>query len=67
MTRKEFDQIVYETLVAMGDQDDAMQVKTDPEWDVEFEGLKHLSVEDFMELCGMGILVQRELGKAPLN
>ena len=22
MTRKEFDQIVYETLVAMGDQDD---------------------------------------------
>ncbi len=51
MTRKEFDQIIYETLVAMGDQDDAMQVKIDPEWDKAYEEMKHLTPDQLRMLC----------------
>jgi hypothetical protein len=67
MTRKEFDQIIYETLVAMGDQDDAMQVKIDPEWDKDYEEMKHLTPDQLRMLCEAGINIQQQLGRAALN
>ena len=59
MTRKEFDQILYQTLLQMGDMEEAM--KDDPEeFTDSYEQMKHLSVEQFKTICSKGIYNYRK-------
>ena len=48
MTREEFDEIMFRTLVAMGDP---TYVGNDPSWDAEYEKMKLLSSDAFSNLC----------------
>ena len=48
MTREEFDEIMFRTLVAMGDP---TYVGNDPSWDAEYEKMKLLSSDAFSDLC----------------
>ena len=48
MTREEFDEIMFRTLVAMGDP---AYVGNDPSWDAEYEKMKLLSSDAFSNLC----------------
>ena len=51
MTREEFDEIMFRTLVAMGDP---TYVSNDPSWDKEYEKMKLLNADAFSDLCKAG-------------
>ena len=54
MTREEFDKILYQTRLQMGDMEDAM--KNEPGYfDISYEQMKHLPVEKFREICNLGL------------
>ena len=67
MTREEYNQVVYETLISMGDQADAMNIANDPEWDKEYEEMKHLSVDQLRRICNMGLGLFHRQGKSAMN
>ena len=48
MTRKEFDDVMYEALFKMGD--DSFK-SNDPAWDKEYEQMKFLGLPSFEKLC----------------
>ena len=67
MTRDEFNQILQKTLVAMGEAGNELPVEKDPTWDDEFEKMKHLSIEQFSNLCKAGVSSYWRSNKALLN
>ena len=52
MKREEFDRIMYQTLVSMGDPTFKYN---DPAWDDEYNQMKELSVTVFNEVCKSGV------------
>ena len=64
MTRKEFDDGLYRTLVSMGDPS---YRHNDPEWDVEYERMKKLPFKTFEKLCGAGVIMYNKSNDALNN
>ena len=48
MTRKEFDDVMYESLLIMGDD---TYKSNDSAWDKEYEQMKFLDIPSFKKLC----------------
>ena len=48
MTRREFDDVMYESLLVMGDD---TYESNDPAWDEEYEAMKFLEIPSFKKLC----------------
>ena len=55
------------TLVAMGEAGNELPVGKDPTWDVEFEKMKYLSIEQFSNLCNAGVSSYWRSNKSLLN
>ncbi len=61
MTREEFDEIMFRTLLAMGDP---TYVRNDPSWDKEYEKMKLLSPDVFGGLGKVAaMLYKKDLSK----
>ena len=54
MKREEFDKILYQTLIKLGEMPDAMQDKFQ-DFDFFYEQMKHFSAEQFEIICAKGI------------
>ena len=57
MTRDEFDRTIKDTLLAMNmiEEDVDLEMDEDHDWHIEFSHMKHLTHDEFKEVCTMGI------------
>jgi len=57
MTRDEFDRTIKDTLLSMSmiKEDVDSEMDEDHDWDREFNHMKHLTHDEFKEVCTMGI------------
>ena len=64
MTRKEFDDVMYESLLVMGDD---TYESNDPAWDEEYEAMKFLEIPSFKKLFKVMVIYWDKSKKAGNN
>ena len=64
MTRKEFDDVMYESLLIMGDD---TYKSNDSAWDKEYEQMKFLDIPSFKKLCKVRVNYWDKSQKAGTN
>ena len=68
MTRDEFDEAVYDSLIEMGDTESALTMDDNVDfWDDSYDCHKHKSLAEFKRYCLKGVEHYRKAKKGLLN